>query len=411
MNDDTPPDLAGRIDRLASHLRDTGNLTDPRWRQALREVPRHLFVPDVAWADPNDQQPNGYPIDRAGDPDRWWTAVYTNTVLITQVDDGRGDVKSGKGSSSSSNSAPAVVLPMLERLAAHDHHRVLEIGTGTGWTAALLSLRLGAGNVTTVEIDPELAGQARKNLQAAGFQAEVVAGDGADGHPPRAPYDRVHVTCAVERVPWPWVAQTRPGGVIVTPYTNGYGFGHLARLVVTTHDSAVGRFPLSAGFMMMRSQRHLRGEAGSFIHHENEAGIFSTHLDPRTLAWESSPGADLAIGELVPGCQSRMVESADRTGACTFYLFETKAREGSWACAEFVPGRQRFAVSQYGPRRLWDEVEEAYSWWIEAGCPGRERFGMTVTADGQWVWLDHPGNRVSSPSGSGVSPNVKEPLT
>jgi hypothetical protein len=54
------------------------------------------------------------------------------------------------------------------------------------------------------------------------------------------------------------------------------------------------------------------------------------------------------------------------------------------------------AVSQYGPRRLWDEVEEAYSWWIEAGSPGRERFGMTVTADGQWVWLDHPDNRVGS---------------
>jgi hypothetical protein len=53
-------------------------------------------------------------------------------------------------------------------------------------------------------------------------------------------------------------------------------------------------------------------------------------------------------------------------------------------------------VAQYGPRRLWDEVEEAYYWWIEAGRPDRERFGMTVTADDQWVWLDHPDNRVST---------------
>jgi protein-L-isoaspartate(D-aspartate) O-methyltransferase len=290
---------------------------------------------------------------------------------------------------------------MLEQLAVRDHHRVLEIGTGTGWTAALLSWRLGAGNVTTVEIDPELAGQARKNLQAAGLQPEVVTGDGADGHPARAPYDRVHATCAVEQVPWPWIAQTRPGGVILTPYTNGYGFGHLARLTVTTHDSAVGRFPLPAGFMMLRAQRHLRGDPAGFLHHENQAGIFSTQLDPRTLAAESSPGADLAIGELVPGCQFRVVESADHAGPATFYLFETRTREGSWANAEFRPGRQRFAVSQYGPRRLWDEVEEAYSWWLEAGCPGRERFGMTVTADDQWVWHDHPGNRVSSRLTSG----------
>ncbi|MGH3282761.1 MAG: methyltransferase domain-containing protein, partial [Trebonia sp.] len=252
--------------------------------------------------------------------------------------------------------------------------------------------------VVTVEIDQELARQARENLKAARYQPEVITGDGADGHPAGAAYDRVHATCAVERVPWQWVDQTRPGGVILTPYTNGYGFGHLARLVVTTHDTAAGRFPLPAGFMMLRSQRHLRGEAASFIHHENQAAIFSTQLDPRTLAWEASPGANLAIGELVPGCQTRMAESGDGTGACTFYLFETKTREGSWARAEFRPGRKRLAVSQHGPRRLWDEVEEAYSWWIEAGSPGRERFGMTVTADDQWVWLDHPDNRVGSPS-------------
>jgi len=396
VNDDTPPDLAGRIDRLARQLHDAGNIADPRWLQALREVPRHLFIPGTAWADPNDQQPNGYPVDRAADPGRWWDAVYTDTVLVTQVDDGRGDVRSGTGSPTSSSSAPAVVFPMLEQLALHDHHRVLEIGTGTGWTAALLSWRLGAGNVTTTEIDPALARQAQANLRAAGFQPEVVTADGADGHPPRAPYDRVHATCAVERIPWQWVTQTRPGGVILTPYTNGYGFGHLARLTVTTHGTAAGRFPLPAGFMMLRSQRHLRGGPAGYIHHENQAGIFSTCLDPRTLAWESPPGADLAIGELVPGCQFRIADSADHPGACTLYLFETRTTHGSWASAEFRPGRQRYAVSQYGPRRLWDEVEEAYSWWAGAGCPGRERFGITVTEDGQWVWLDHPGNRVSA---------------
>jgi hypothetical protein len=92
-----------------------------------------------------------------------------------------------------------------------------------------------------------------------------------------------------------------------------------------------------------------------------------------------------------------MTESPDGSGAGTFYLFETSTREGSWARAEFRPGRQRFAVHQHGPRRLWDEVEEAYSWWTSAGGPGRERFGMTVTADDQWVWLDHPDNRVGSP--------------
>ena len=287
MNDE-PADLAARIERLADQLADSADLTDPRWRQALHEVPRHLFVPDVAWADPNDQEPNGYPVDRAADPERWWEAVCTDTVLVTQVDDGRGDVRAGPGNPSSSNSAPAVVFSILAQLEVHDHQRVLDIGTGTGWTAALLSWRLGAGNVTTVEIDPALAGQAQKNLQAAGYQPGLIIADGAQGHRAGARYDRVHVTCAVERVPWAWIDQTRPGGVIVAPYTPGYAFGHLARLVVTGHGTAVGRFPQSAGFMMMRSQRHLRGEPASFIHHQDEAAIFSTFLDPRTLGWESA---------------------------------------------------------------------------------------------------------------------------
>ena len=77
MNDDTPSDLAARTGRLADQLQDAGHLTDPRWRQALHEVPRHLFVPDVALADPNDQEPNEYPVDRAADPEkaRWQKAL------------------------------------------------------------------------------------------------------------------------------------------------------------------------------------------------------------------------------------------------------------------------------------------------------------------------------------------------
>ncbi len=402
MDVGAPADLADRIERLADQLKDAGDLTDARWRRALQEVPRHLFVPDVVLADPNDQLPDEYLVDRAADPERWWAAVYSDTVLVTQVDDGRGDISVGQGSASSSNSAPGSVFSMLEQLWVHDHHRVLEIGTGTGWTAALLSRRLGAANVTTVEIDPGLAEQAEKNLQAAGYQPHLIVGDGASGHPPGAPYDRVHVTCSVERIPWEWVSQVRPGGVIVTPYTTGYSFGHLARLVVTGRGSAVGRFPQSAGFMMMRSQRHLRGEATSFVHHEDQAETSSTCLDPRTVAWESY-GADLAIGERVPGCQSRLTEPG-AAGVRTFYLFETRTREGSWARVDFHPGQPRFPVAQYGPRRLWDEVADAYAWWVEAGRPDRDRFGMSVTAEGQWAWLEDPRNRVSNKIAGITSP-------
>lgn len=93
---------------------------------------------------------------------------------------------------------------------------VLEIGTDTGWNAALLAHQLGGANLTSVEIDPGIAAQARTALADAGYGA--VTGDGTLGHLSRAPYDRVISTACVYRVPYPWIAQTRPGGLIVTPW-------------------------------------------------------------------------------------------------------------------------------------------------------------------------------------------------
>ncbi|MCZ4095754.1 hypothetical protein C8250_019365 [Streptomyces sp. So13.3] len=67
----------------------------------------------------------------------------------------------------------------------------------------------------------------------------------------------------------------------------------------------------------------------------------------------------------------------------------------SWASIDYVPGETSFEVDQYGPRRLWDEVGTAYSWWLENGRPERDEFGLTVTkTGGQQVWLRTPGTPV-----------------
>lgn len=143
--------------------------------------------------------------------------MYADAAVVTQVCDGDGDPATGQGPWTSSLSAPGAVAAFLELLAPRDHDRVLEIGTGTGWTAALLSARLGAGCVTSIEVDEAVAKQAAANLVAAGPIPALVTGDGAEGAPDSAPYDRVHVTCGVTTVPYAWVEQTRPGGVLVLP--------------------------------------------------------------------------------------------------------------------------------------------------------------------------------------------------
>ena len=113
-------------------------------------------------------------------------------------------------------SQPYVVAYMTEQLALSPRHRVLEIGTGSGYQAAVLS-RL-AGEVVTVERYRTLAETARMRLKTLGYgNVTVVTGDGLDGHAALAPYDRIIVTAAAESIPEPLLAQLAQGGVMVLP--------------------------------------------------------------------------------------------------------------------------------------------------------------------------------------------------
>jgi protein-L-isoaspartate O-methyltransferase len=160
------------------------------WRPALLAVPRHEFLPDTVWVENGDgASPALVPLRREQDPDRWLRLAYAaDDGVATQVDDGSPSGPHGGGSlPSSSASAPVIVTVMLAALDAQEGHRVLEVGTGTGHNAALLAHRLGAGQVTSIEIDSDIATHARKALSDAGFGAvRVVTGDGALGYP-RAP--------------------------------------------------------------------------------------------------------------------------------------------------------------------------------------------------------------------------------
>jgi protein-L-isoaspartate O-methyltransferase len=143
--------------------------------------------------------------------------------IVTQVDDGTPlDLDAVGDLSTSSASQPSYVFRMLAAIAVQPGMRVLEIGTGTGYTAALLSARLGDRNVTTIEVDEDVADDAKRALTRAGFRPTVLLGDGARGYPPNARYDRVIATCLVRAVPYAWVEQTLPGGLILTPWGTAY---------------------------------------------------------------------------------------------------------------------------------------------------------------------------------------------
>lgn len=151
-------------------------------------MPRHLFVPEV---DP----PRAY--DDEAIPIKW-----------------RAD-----GRPVSSSSQPAMMAIMLEQLGLEAGHRVLEIGTGTGYNAALMTYLVGeTGAVVTVDIDEELAETARRRLNAAGYPSVVVdGGDGAAGWPGGAPYDRIIVTASARDLAPAWTGQLGDDGRLLVP--------------------------------------------------------------------------------------------------------------------------------------------------------------------------------------------------
>ncbi|GAA2134337.1 methyltransferase domain-containing protein [Streptomyces synnematoformans] len=372
-------------ERLVSALVDKGVLTSD-WLPAFEAVPRHRFVPDVIWPGRAGMNRQSDRVIRSEEPEVWWRAVYRDAPITTQWDDG---AYTGSGTGripSSSNSMPTMVFSMLSALDVDDGHRVMETGTGTGWNAALLAHRLGSANVVTVEVDGATARAARTRLTAAGFDPLVVVGDGARGHAPRSPYDRVIATCSTGRIPPAWVAQTRPGGVIVAPWGPVYGGEAVARITVAEDGTAAGRFTGSSAFMRLRAQRTARPHVRDYLKGRPwpADGVKSTTaLSPDDVGgW----AVMFAIGLQVPGAFPWTESYPD--GSYTLWLRDTAVT--SWATADYEPDRTAYEVVQSGPRRLWDEVETAYRWWVAHDRPGFDRFGLTVTPPRAPALARHP---------------------
>jgi protein-L-isoaspartate(D-aspartate) O-methyltransferase len=134
-------------------------------------------------------------------------------------------------------SQPYVVAYMTEQLAVKPHHRVLEIGTGSGYQAAILS-RLAA-KVTTIERYRALADSARARLAALGYDnVEVIVGDGMAGAPDRGPFDRIMVTAAAEEIPRALTDQLAEGGIMILPLGPQVRYQTLVRLTRTKEGLA-----------------------------------------------------------------------------------------------------------------------------------------------------------------------------
>lgn len=377
-------DLDPRLQRLADDLnhalieqmRSRGDLAAPSWRAAFEAIPRHLFAPRFTLPQNLGGRTHDVTVATTADSaqrEEWLRAVYHNEALLTEFDE--------HGIATTSCSAPSVVATMLESSQATDGDTVLEIGTGTGWTAALLADRLGSDAVTSVDIDPRCVTQARDRLDHLGLTPTLAVTDGYLGYPTRAPYDRIIATAALRKVPSAWLGQTRPGGTILTDLRGNFA-GNLALLTVHTDQSTHGRFlPETVRFMPLRSTEQPFDQLPELSARAvNEPGEHrTTTLDPAALRDRAFAFlAQLAL----PGTDAGHIIHKGPHGRTMYFCLTPHSQ--AWARVSTDTTTDR-TVTQGGDRRLWDELEAAHELWKHLGQPRPENYTITITTDGDQI--------------------------
>jgi protein-L-isoaspartate(D-aspartate) O-methyltransferase len=240
-------------ERLVDHMIAEGALWSAELIQAFRATPRHHFL-DRVFVFQHKQGRWKELLTR--DAPEHVRLLYSDRALITGLSSGRG---SQAVVPISSSSQPSLMAQMLEDLNLAGRQRVLEIGTGTGYNAALLAHATGPGQVISVDVDRDVLSRAWDNLRRypeRGVRLEHA--DGRGGFAAGAPFDRIMVTAATPDLEPAWLEQLAPGGLIVAPLILSPGLEFVLRGTVTD-GTFEGRLVRAAYFMPLRAE----GESGA----------------------------------------------------------------------------------------------------------------------------------------------------
>jgi hypothetical protein len=178
-------------------------------------------------------------------------------------------------------------------------------------------------------------------------------------------------------------------------------------LIVRPDGTAVGAIVDAVAFMRLRGHRLARGAArlGVLVEHSTTAVESITTLSPTEVTTDED--AEFAIGLFLTDAQYSVARDDDQPETYELLVYDVTTE--SAATVQVNPeytDNGRFPVRQHGPRRLWDELETAHTWWLEHDRPGRARYGLTITPDTQTVWLDQPSNTVATPR-KGLLPTIQ----
>ena len=212
-----------------------------------------------------------------------------------------------------------------------------------------------------------VSGAAATALATCGYAPRLVVGDGLEGHPDGAPYDRTVAACGVLDLPSAWIEQTRPGGIVLATLSGWLYSSELARLTVTGDGTAHGRF-LGDGISFMLARPHQPPPLG-LLPDLDDGEERRAHHPPDILDdWNTRFVAQLAA----PRTQNVTLQ---RDGHTERLLIDVAL--GAWAL--LYQDGPAWIVRQGGPERLWDAVESHVTQWRADGAPPLERFDITIT--------------------------------
>ena len=316
---------------LVRELERAGVVSNPLVRDAFLAVPRERFLP-------------GRPLEQ----------VYRDEAILTRRDP--------SGAPMSSSSQPAMMALMLERLQLAPGQRVLEIGAGTGYNAAVLSTIVGPGRVVSVELDPATAAEARAAL--AGYDVEVVTADGRQGWAAGAPYDRMIVTASAEAVPRAWYDQLAEGGIVVVPLRTG---GGQAQAIPVLRKDGAGFRSVS---VLCGSFMPLRGGTGA-----RRAPSIPPRGRARIRPFRArSPRWTLALYLALEAPEGRYVDGGAGYGI---------AAEQSLALVTDV------GICAWGGPEAEEILDRLLEEWRARGRPGERNLVLAITYDGTRPRVEH----------------------